>query len=185
MDVDDSLLEEIAAKNSLMDARISKLEHVLREVSGATYQNSIRLIKHNSPKGQKLKQWHEETIPKVMKELPKEVVLIREHKFALELVYRELHKPKEHADRLKKMLQNIGVEKEFIITPPYDPHQNMQTQPVQTLYYSIMAAVEAYSGKRVTDKKDKPVTTYPLKDVRVPEVSMSFQDHWLRTRQLL
>ena len=173
----DSLLEDLANYNSLQEARITKLENVLKEVSSATYQNIIRLIKHNNPKSVKLKEWHESIVPKVVAALPKEVVLIREHRFALELVYRELHRPREHADKLRSLLQKLGVEKEFVLTPPYDPHQNMQTTPVQTLYYSIMAAVEAYSGKRVLDKKDKPVATYPLKDVPTPEFSMSYNDH--------
>ena len=88
-EIEDFMLQ-VAEHLNKIQARVSKVEIIMEELSKVAYINAIRLIKTSGPKTCKLQEWHQQHVLNLVRVLePKpEITMIRIHSKAVEVVYK-------------------------------------------------------------------------------------------------
>ena len=87
-----ALMQSALRSFEAANARLKLVETITAELSGNLYKNAVRIVKSSGRETQKLGPWHDETLPKIIKELKnnKEVVMWKEWKFALDVIFRSM-----------------------------------------------------------------------------------------------
>ena len=120
-----ALMQSALRSFEAANARLKLVETIRAELSGNLYKNAVRIVKSSGRETQKLGPWHDETLPKIIKELKKnkEVVIWKEWKFALEVIFRSMGSgdAKQNTQLLRDAIRGVNAEKQCSIIPPYSP----------------------------------------------------------------